>query len=403
MGVLHGVVESVAGGNHGMKLDAPTLVTVTVFVMVVMGALTLLSWSQARQTRALGFLGAAQLVGAAAVTLFGLRGLVPDWLSIGVANAVMLGANGLIWSGARSFEGRRVPLLWLAAGPVIWLAACLVPPLYASLGARVILCSALAGLYCAVTARTLWHPRGERLPSRAPASILLASEALLIWARIPVTLILPTPPTGIPGQTFWVAVLSFVGLLYTVAVSVLFMALAKERLEAEQRRAAETDPLTGIANRRALASEARRALATGPAAVLLFDLDHFKRVNDTFGHAVGDAVLVGFCTVARQVLPAGTAFGRLGGEEFACLLPTAGTGEAARIAETVRLAVATMRPDLVPSLAVTVSVGVARGGGTGSASEFESLLGLADRALYQAKAQGRDRVVLAGPELRQVA
>jgi diguanylate cyclase (GGDEF)-like protein len=386
-----------------MKLDAPTLVTVTVFVMVVMGALYLLSWSQARQTRALGFLGGAQLVGAAAVALFGLRGLIPDWLSVGLANAVMLGAYGLIWGGARSFEGRRVPLSWIAAGPLVWLAACLVPAFYASLGARVILSSAVAGLACALAARTLWHHRGERLPSRAPAAILLASEALLLWVRIPATLVLPAPPTGTPEQTFWVAVLSFVALLYTVAVSVLFMAMAKERLEAEQRRVAETDPLTGIANRRALAAEARRALAAGPCALLLFDLDHFKRVNDTFGHAVGDAVLIGFCAAASQVLPAGAAFGRLGGEEFACLLPGAGTAEAAATAETVRVAVAAMRPDLVPDLAVTVSVGVARSTGDGGRGGFESLLGLADRALYQAKAQGRDRVELAGPELRQVA
>ncbi len=118
-----------------MKLDAPTLVTVTIFVMVVMGGLYLLSWSQSRQTRALGFLGAAQIVGAGAVALFGLRGHVPDWLSIGFANAAMLLAFGLIWAGARSFEGRRVTARQTGAGAVLWLAACLVPPFYASLGA----------------------------------------------------------------------------------------------------------------------------------------------------------------------------------------------------------------------------------------------------------------------------
>ncbi|KMO32326.1 dethiobiotin synthetase [Methylobacterium variabile] len=381
-----------------MNLDAPTLVTVTVFVTVIMGALFLLSWSQDRQTRALGFLGAAQIIGALAAALFGLRGIIPDWISIGLANAVMLAAFGLIWAGARSFQGMRVSPARVGAGALLWLAACLVPPFYASLGARVILSSTVAGLYCALAARTLWHHRGEVLPSRGPAAILLASEALLCWARVPATLALPSPPVGSPTQTFWVAVLCFVALLYTVAVSVLFMALAKERLEAEQRRAAETDPLTGVANRRALVARARRDLAAGPACLLLFDLDHFKRVNDTFGHAVGDAVLVGFCAAARQVLPEEAVLGRLGGEEFACVLPGAGAAQAQAVAETVRLAVGAMRPDLLPSLAVTVSVGVARGRG-----DFEALLGLADRALYQAKAQGRDRVVLAGPDLRQAA
>ncbi|GJD49231.1 hypothetical protein OPKNFCMD_1961 [Methylobacterium crusticola] len=381
-----------------MKLDALTLMAVTVFVTFIVGVLFLVSWNQARRTRALGVLGLAHLVGALASALLCVRGLVPDWLSIGLANALMLAAYGLIWGGARAFEGRRLPVRAIAAGPLAWAAACAVPAFYAAIEARIALASGVAGLYCLLAAGEIWRGRAEPLASRYPTAFLLASEAVLYWVRIPATFVAPPPPTGTPLASPWIAILCFGALLYTVAVAFLFMALAKERLEREQRLVAETDPLTGVANRRSLAAHAARLLAARPAVLLLFDLDHFKRINDTWGHAAGDAVLVGFCAAAQAVLPRQAVFGRLGGEEFACLLPGATQAEADALAETMRRAIAAMRPDLLPGLAVTVSVGLAAGG-----RDFEALLSRADRALYRAKALGRNRVVWAGAALRAAA
>ncbi|WP_407519711.1 GGDEF domain-containing protein [Methylobacterium oryzisoli] len=371
-----------------MTLDASTLMAVTVFVALIVGILFLLSWSQARRMRALAILGVAHLLGAAASALLCGRGVIPDVLSIGAANAMMLGAYGLIWCGARSFAGRRTPPAWLLAGPLAWLTACAVPAFYASIDARVILASSLGAFYCAAAAAEIWRGRkAEPLVSRYPAALLLASEALLYAVRVPVTLAFPLPRDVPPAATPWVAILCFAALLYTVAIAFLFMALAKERLEREQRLAAQTDPLTGIANRRAFEAQAAALLARGPATLLLFDIDHFKRVNDTYGHGVGDAVLVGFCAVVRALLPADAPFGRVGGEEFACLLP--GSIAAGPFARTVLRAVAGMRAESVAGLAVTVSIG----GSTGAA--LDDLLARADRALYRAKALGRDRVVFA--------
>ncbi len=153
-----------------MRLDVPTLFLMTVAVTFMVGALFLLSWSQTRRERALAIWGIAHLAGSVASCLLGLRGAIPDPVSIGLGNAVMIGAYGLIWSGVRAFEGRRPLLGWALAGSFVWLGACFVPAFYASLPARIIVASIIAGSYCALGAWTVWRGRGEPLVSRYPPS-----------------------------------------------------------------------------------------------------------------------------------------------------------------------------------------------------------------------------------------
>ncbi|MEH3145868.1 MAG: GGDEF domain-containing protein [Methylobacterium frigidaeris] len=372
-----------------MTLDIPTLMAVTVFITLIVGILFLFSWSQARGTRALAILGAAHLLGAAGSALLCARGVIADWISIGVANTLILAGYGLIWSATRSFDRRPA---WIGAtlgGACLWCGACLVPVFYDSVPARIVLASVLAGSYCILAAREVWRGRAERLPSRYPAALLLASEGVLYWVRVPLTLAFPVGAGQQPAPTPILALLCFLAVLYTVAVAFLFMALGKERLEREQHHAASTDALTGVANRRALQSWAEAHLRRGEATLLLLDLDHFKRINDTWGHGVGDAVLVGFCTAARALLPQDGVFGRLGGEEFACLLPGADRERARQVAEAIRRSTTLMRPEALPGFAVTVSIGAATG------RDFDILMRRADRALYRAKDLGRDRLVWA--------
>ncbi|MGA2828297.1 MAG: GGDEF domain-containing protein [Streptosporangiaceae bacterium] len=132
-----------------------------------------------------------------------------------------------------------------------------------------------------------------------------------------------------------------------------------------------------------------------PLALLLLDLDHFKQVNDQYGHAAGDQVLAGVGTALRSVLRARDFAGRNGGEEFAVLLPDTDIAAALEIAERIRVAIAevTLPGTDVP---VTVSIGVA--GFPGHASTLERLDRLADAALYVAKRQGRNRVELASAD-----
>ncbi len=170
-----------------------------------------------------------------------------------------------------------------------------------------------------------------------------------------------------------------------------------ERNQAELERQAFYDRLTGVANRRYFESlldrEVRRAERYGQGfALVMFDLDHFKKVNDTYGHATGDVVLQEVTRVAGERLRSVDVLGRWGGEEFMVLLPGAAAEEGARVAELVRARVA---GHAFPRAGqVTVSLGVAA---FHSGEPRGELLRRVDEALYRAKREGRNRVALAPP------
>ena len=164
--------------------------------------------------------------------------------------------------------------------------------------------------------------------------------------------------------------------------------IANDRLQEELNHHATHDPLTGALNRRAFAllaeKQAAQAARTGrPLAVLMMDLDHFKRINDTLGHSGGDATLCRFVAVAGDVLRAEDVLCRFGGEEFVALLPHAEAAQAVAAAERLRLAFA--------ATGATVSIGVAS---LRPGEDLEDLLRRADAALYDAKRAGRDRTHL---------
>ncbi|CEA05125.1 sensory box/GGDEF domain/EAL domain-containing protein [Pseudomonas saudimassiliensis] len=173
-----------------------------------------------------------------------------------------------------------------------------------------------------------------------------------------------------------------------------------ERREHERNleRLAATDPLTGLANRRALLEGIERELrrvghASGNGALLMLDLDHFKNINDTYGHAAGDKVLVHLAALLRNMLRQHDVAGRLGGEEFAVLLPEANLDSAAAIAERLRVAVERSIIEFEDrEITVTASIGLAPLQG-----DVDKVFAMADEALYRAKKEGRNRTVLAGP------
>lgn len=166
------------------------------------------------------------------------------------------------------------------------------------------------------------------------------------------------------------------------------------------RTLADQDELTALPNRRAFLEAAHARIASlhqqqAPCAVLMLDIDHFKSVNDRYGHATGDVVLTHFGRLLRECLREHDVLGRMGGEEFAALLPCATEAEALATAERVRQRLAATPIPLdsqLPPLHCTVSVGVTVQAPAPAC--FDTLLGHADQALYLAKAQGRNRVVL---------
>jgi diguanylate cyclase (GGDEF)-like protein/PAS domain S-box-containing protein len=180
------------------------------------------------------------------------------------------------------------------------------------------------------------------------------------------------------------------------AVGILRDETERQAQERELRRLATTDHLTGLANRRHFLGQMDLELDrfkryTRPTALLMIDFDHFKQVNDTYGHAAGDRALQHFASVAQAVLRRTDLLGRLGGEEFAALLPGADLEGARHLAERLRETLANA-PILLETgnIALTVSIGVA----PFSLADLETsaILGRADRALYRAKDQGRNRV-----------
>ena len=180
-----------------------------------------------------------------------------------------------------------------------------------------------------------------------------------------------------------------------LVLSTVILSGALVESDRAHRRRSTLDPLTGLFNRNAL--EQRLAELDGqPAggkegsshALLLCDLDHFKRVNDELGHAAGDAVLQDVAYTMRSALRAGDSIYRVGGEEILVVLPGATKADAFGVGERLRVAVRERRPGGVP-MTISVGVAVSRPGPL----DTDELVGLADEALYSAKAAGRDRVM----------
>ena len=165
--------------------------------------------------------------------------------------------------------------------------------------------------------------------------------------------------------------------------------LSSLRVFANSQRQAATDPLTGLANRRSLEHAIQSRLASGIYAVMFADIDHFKDLNDTFGHDVGDECLRTFARVLERATRPGDLCARYGGEEFVVLLPNASSEDAEAIAGRIQtiLAVALEDAHLAP---FTVSIGVAS---TEHVSDVEEIIRAADHAMFDAKAAGRNRIV----------
>ena len=391
-----------------LMFDFHTLFVVTMFILGVAGLLLLFAWRQNPAIVALGLWSSAFLMGSAAMSLLLAGGISPDVSSLTLATALWLTAHGVMWSAARSFEGRRTPLILTLAGALIFIAACQFESFYGSLAARMTYTTTVVGIYLVLCAVEIWRANeGELLMSRWPAIVLLMIHGSMFLLRAPLIHVLPFPAGVLPPDPAWFPAGVFELLFFTFGMSVLLVNMAKERAELQQRQHSLLDPLTGIANRRAFfdrgAKLLRRTSADGYAsALLLFDLDRFKDVNDTYGHQAGDRVLSEFCEMVEPMLRPGDLFGRFGGEEFGCLISQVSLGEALAVAERIRTAVAATPLELGDEQRqVTVSVGVAMSNESGPS--LQALFAAADRALYRAKAKGRNRVEVERKPLQVIA
>jgi len=167
-------------------------------------------------------------------------------------------------------------------------------------------------------------------------------------------------------------------------------------LAAELEHRANHDPLTGVLNRAAIIDLVNRHFARQDLALIVLDIDHFKRINDSFGHPMGDQVILGVVACLQAVVPANAQVGRVGGEEFTVVLPQHSGAESERVAQQLRRAIESHGFDLPDGSSVTASFGVCWAAAGG---DFDSAYGLADEALFIAKRAGRNQVRLATASL----
>ena len=335
--------------------------------------------------------------------LFGMYGSVSEAISIDLANTLLLLSFAITWTGARVFDGRAPLPMYIVMGPVSWIICAHLPSFSGELQMRILLSSGIITCYTWLTAYEFWRGRSEPLVSRWPAIFMLFAHGALFLLRTPLAAILPWSPTNDVFDSVWLAVLSFEALLFTIAIAFILLAMAKERTEYRHKTAAMVDPLTGIANRRSFLQDGqdlmkRHASDPCPAAVLLIDLDHFKSINDRFGHAIGDRVLQVFADAEKANMRSTDLIGRLGGEEFAALLYNTDRDKALALAERIRstFAEAAVEVDGCP-VGATVSIGVVLV--QDGPLDVPELLGQADQALYHAKERGRNRVEVATLDL----
>jgi diguanylate cyclase (GGDEF)-like protein len=230
---------------------------------------------------------------------------------------------------------------------------------------------------------------------------MLFAHGALFLLRTPIASVANVAPGNSLAMSGWLELLSLEALLFTISIAFILLAMAKERTEYGHRAAARTDPLTGIANRRGFLEQteaSHRAVAgSQPTAVLLFDLDHFKSINDQYGHAVGDRTLQIFAGIAKSHVGDAGTVGRWGGDEFVAVLTNTSREIAATVAERIQVAFEKAAADIDGRLLrATVSTGMA----FSSHGPFELPVTLlkADQALYRAKEGGRNRLAIATPE-----
>lgn len=325
---------------------------------------------------------------AVGVLANGQRG---SFAAIMIGNALISLGHAAMLGGARQFRGvagRTAPLLLLALAATAPLL--LFPEIAAQSRQRVVLHAGLLAAFAVAIGYTFVRIPG--FATRINAGVFFVYAAIQAarsgWALTHATVV------DVVAHGDLTPMFTAAGIVVVFALANASTLMVSERLRNELARKANHDPLTGLLNRRGLDLVTDRMFAATrhapqPVAALMMDLDHFKQINDAFGHAAGDRVLVAFAQLVSTQLREGDIFARMGGEEFIVLLPDCGAATATAVAERIRrgLAKATSRPQ------VTVSIGVA----TDAAARIaiSDLIRHADAALYQAKMDGRDRVALA--------
>ncbi len=376
-------------------IDIPTVILWNGVALSLVGTFFLLYWGWQSRSAGLFWWYLPFLFGLlAAFSVLAREMSFAFWGERGSTVLIILAYGGL-WQAARVFGKRShvmLPVVVLVAG---WLALSVALGHFGgSAYFDTLFRGALITLFNGGAAYEFWRGRRrEPLPSRMAVVFILAVNALFQAAIHVFSPFLPAP-LGVQEVTAWAVVIYNAEVLFlALSMAMLVIALFRERVAEEYHQLAIHDPLTGLLNRLTfdthLADEASGP--TGPYALMVIDIDHFKKINDSFGHHVGDAVIVQAARTIERGLRRSDRLYRFGGEEFVCLLPDVNADVARMVAERIRKSFADVIT-LVPEgeVRATISIGVAAS--RDGSRERAAVMADADSALYLAKRGGRNRV-----------
>lgn len=376
-----------------MTLHVPTILLTSAMMSGLIAALQFFV-SHRLQHLALRYWAAGNLLVAASGILLGLRPEFPLALSVVAGNGLIFAALGLTLCGVRVFDGRSpmlVPVLLaalLGAG-LLWLSLHFGD----NLGQRIVIASLVIAGWCGLASISLYQRPAQAqwtFARSACATLLLLLGLVHLGRAVAVAAGWIGVDEAFSGNGQ--AAIMLAGLAGSTSWSFCSLYMVLDRL-------ASTDDLTGLLNRRTTLRRGRLLLDEAmlrrrAMSILMLDLDHFKSINDRFGHHVGDAVLRRFAEAAARSVRAGDVVGRLGGEEFCVLLPGADADAAREEGERLRqMAERELRRVAERPVNGTVTVGIATLPPGGQMERvLARLIRAADEALYLAKADGRNRV-----------
>lgn len=385
-------------GLSAMTLDYNSLLLAIGFAGACLAVTLFITWLSARKE---GFMlswavGALLIV----VSVFAYSYFVQthEPLTVTAAFALLLGGLTVVFGAAIQFRSGRYPRRVAAVAGAVALVVSLPPFVIGYDGLGFILTNLAAAVLLVATAHEYWIGRAEAPVPIVSLTILylIAGASFFLCAAVLIgegRLVIGEAPSN------WAEKLNLaVSIGCITGIGAMSLALNQWRLARSHRRDALTDAHTGLLNRRALFDAYGNGPLAEQTAVIVFDLDDFKGINDRYGHAEGDKALARFAEALRAAIRDGDVAARLGGEEFAVVLERVTPGLALLVAERVRTAfeIDAMETDRGP-LRCTVSAGIAFA--SDGQQSFDRVLSQADSALYIAKRNGRNRVVSHGLRL----
>ncbi|MET0440080.1 MAG: diguanylate cyclase [Devosia sp.] len=374
-----------------MFVDQTSLLLALGFAAFALSATLFVTWLASRTEWFILTWATGAGVLVAAFAGFSINAVIHHYGLLWVSNLLLSGSFIIFFAAACLFTEQRLPrarVMIVAAASALTISVPFVLG-FDALGAMMGNLTNAALLLA--TAWQFWRGRAEAMVWVAGIAALYTLTALsfipcavMIYLKDP--LVLDVPPSG------WAEDLnSIVGLIGLTGIGALSLALNQARVARQHREEANTDELTGLLNRRAVFERFRNLPVSSNTSVLVFDLDHFKAINDRQGHAAGDEALRRFAQVVRHHKPSEACAARIGGEEFLLVLPNMNGPQALAVAEHIRSGFAhEILQGTHGGFRATVSVGLSSG--SEDAENFDRLLRRADDALYVAKNNGRNRV-----------